>query len=213
MGPQHDDQKGADSDRDRKRIYQIKMPAKGGPLLDKIRRNRAHLQSEKVLDLRRENDERYTACEPDDDGIWNEFDCGAKSGETHNHEDDAGHDCGDDQSVHPIGLNNAIDNNNEGAGWAAYLHFAPSQCGHNEAGNNGSEEPFLRRNTGSDCERNPKRQGDDADDQPCREISDKLFPGVVLECCKEFRFQHEYEFKVWKYKKIVSLFKQHRAIW
>src|SRR5258705_3769277 len=122
------------------------MPAKGNPLVKKIRRNRVHLQTEKILDLRRENNERYTACESYDYGIRNEFDCGAKSGKTHNHKDDTGHDRRDNQSIHPIGLNNAKDNNNERAGRPANLYFAPSQYGNNEAGDNGSEEPFLRRN-------------------------------------------------------------------
>src|SRR4051812_39239886 len=107
--------------------------AEGCPLLEELRWDSSHLQSQKILDLRGEDDDSDTTRESGYDWRRNELDDTTELRESHQHQDDACKHRNNDQSIDTKLLNNTVDHNDERAGRPTDLHAASTERGNNKS--------------------------------------------------------------------------------
>ena len=104
-------------------------------------------------------------------------------------EEDTGQKGGYRQALEAVLLNDAIYNNNERARGASYLHLRTAEDRYDQSGDDGSDDALLRSHAGGDTEGNGQGQGYDADDDARQQVSGELFPVVILQRRKQFRFK------------------------
>ena len=84
-------------------------------LFDELRWHFIDLQTEKILDLRREKQHRNPAGEAHRYGVGNVFDHRAEPGHPHEQQKNAGDDCADCQIIEPVLHPDSVKNNDESA--------------------------------------------------------------------------------------------------
>ena len=90
------------------------------PLWDESCRNlKIQRKTEKVLHLRGEDGQGNTAGESDNNRIWDELEDHTHLTYSHDHKEDTGHDCGDDESLHTILADNSGYDYDECTGWTS----------------------------------------------------------------------------------------------
>lgn len=171
----------------RERTHRSRIRA---PLLDEVRGDVAHLESEQIAELRRKNDERDAGGEADRDRVRDELDDRAHAREAHDDEKDAGHEGGRREAVVAVLLHDGVHDDDEGARGPADLNAAPGERGDDESTNDGGEQSLLGFDTGCDRERERQRQRHHADDQAGAQVLHEQGLGVTLaEYGDEFGFE------------------------
>jgi hypothetical protein len=148
------------------------------PLGEKVRGHRTHFEPEQVFHLARENDHGDSAREPGDDGVWNELDDSAELRGAEDDEEHTGHDRGDEESVDPILLDDAVHDHDERARRSADLHARAAERRNQEPGDDGGPQAAIWRDSAGDREGNRQRQGNDSDDDSGRDVGHEL--GAVI---------------------------------
>src|SRR5437773_5584600 len=120
--PQRHNQQGRDRYTQRLCVDRVKIGSEGAPLRNELRRQRAHAQSQKILHLTREDDDRDSAGESDYDGMRNELDRRAELGDAEHDEYQASHNGRDDEAVDPVSLDDSVNDYDECAGRSADLN-------------------------------------------------------------------------------------------
>ena len=137
-------------------------------------------QAHKILDLPDNDGHGDTCGKAGGYGIRNEFDQRSKPQQTHDDQDNAGHDGGDHQTAHSLGGDYPCNNGGKGCRRPGDLHAASSQKGNEEAGNDRSIDTLLRSHAGCKSQCNGKRQCDDGYDDTCNDIRHQLLSAVML---------------------------------
>ena len=139
----------------------------------KLAWHRACLQTEKVFDLRRRNQDRNSIREPDHHHARDKSDRGAQTGKSHCQQENSGHHRDHGQPAHPEARNDPRDNHYECARWSADLRARSAERGNEETRHNCRVKARLRR----DARRNPKghRQWkrNQPHREPCHQVVDK----------------------------------------
>ena len=120
----------------------------------------------------------------------------------HQDEEGTGHEGGDHQAAHSILLDDAVNDDDEGAGGATDLDFAAAEEGDQEAGHDGGENACFRGGSRCNAEGNGQRQGYDTNNYPGQEVLDQgLFGITIFQSCKQLGFEITFDFH-----KIYTLF-------
>ena len=176
---------GGHAQRHGRPLHRVEVFGQGADLREKFGGQRPGLQAEKILDLRQEDQHRDAVGEADDDGQRNELDQHAQPEDAHRQQDAAGHEGADEQVRHAVLRDDAVDDDDEGAGRAADLHARAAERGDDEAGDDGREDAGFRRDTGGDGKRHRERQRDDADGDAGHRVGGERRAVVVLEAVEE----------------------------
>ena len=116
----------------------------------------------------------------------------------HQDEESAGHERRYHESVHAVLLDDAVHDDDEGAGGTADLHLAAAEERDEETGHDGREDAGFRRSARRDAESDGQRQGYDTYDNTCKQVLDKRFAVIpTTEGSEEFRLKTS--LKVHKY--------------
>ena len=91
--------------------------------MDEIGRQVCNLQPRKILDLRRGDDDRNACRKSGDNRVGHELDHLPQPRIPRNHQNDARHECGQQQPVIAVLHDHAVNDDDEGTGGAADLHF------------------------------------------------------------------------------------------
>ena len=121
------------------------MPTLPGsdPLLHKPRRDPIHRETQKVANLRGEDDDGDATGEPHGDRIGNEPEEHPHSGEAHEDQHAAGEKGCHGQPFVAVAVDHTIDYDDERAGGTADLRAATTQGGDHETGHDRGVEPLL----------------------------------------------------------------------
>ena len=144
------------------------------------------IEPQKVGDLRGEDRHGNTAREAHDDRIGDEFDDRAQPAESHDQQQHAAHECGDEQPGLAVLLDDAVDNDDEGARRASDLYAAAAQQRNDESGDDGGDDALFGRDARGDAEGDGQRQGDDADNDAGHQVAQEIRAGVTLQRVEEF---------------------------
>ncbi len=90
-----------------------------------------------------------------------------------------------------MGLNNAVDNDDEGAGRSADLKPRTAKSGNKKARDNGGDQTFVRRRAGGDGDRHSERQRDDGHRQARQRIGAEIGEAISLLGDHRDRFGNE----------------------
>lgn len=151
----------------------------------------AEVEAEDVGHLRGEDGHGNTAREAHDDGIGDELDDRTQPEEPHEQEQHAAHERCHQKSRLAVLLDDAVNDDDEGAGRAANLDAAAAQQRDDKAGDDGRDDALLGRDARSDAEGDGQRQGDDADDDAGHQVAHKVGTRVVAERVDEFGPERE----------------------
>ena len=144
----------------------VQVPAHHGQFLHDVRRHVRQAEPHEVRYLPDEDQDGDAEGEADDHGIRDEFNYGAQPQHAEDDQYDPGHYGGDEQAVVAEALDNAVDDDDEGAGGAADLDAAAAESGDYEAGDDGGVEPLVGGGSGGYGESYGQGQGDDPHDEP-----------------------------------------------
>src|SRR5258708_6934879 len=86
--------------------------------------NGVHPQTQKIFNLAAEDDDGDSRSKSSRDGMGNKLDEGSKATQSHQNEEHAGHERGNDQALVTEIRNDPRDNHDERAGWSANLYPA-----------------------------------------------------------------------------------------
>jgi hypothetical protein len=132
-------------------------------LREEVGRYLADLQAQQILQLRQRDQHRDAVREADDD---RDRDVAHQRAETQPAEQEhqhAGEHRRDQQIRDPVALDDAVDDDDEGARRAADLHVRPAERRDQEAADDRGEDALLRLHARCDRERHRERKRDDAD--------------------------------------------------
>ena len=157
------------------------------PLADEIPRHGfpAEIHPEQVCDLRRENRQGDAGCEPHHDGIRNEPDDGTEFEQPHRNQQHAGHERRNQQPRFAVLLDDAVDNDDEGARRAADLYPASAQQRDDEPRDHSRDDSLFGRHARSDTEGDSQRQGHDAHNQAGHQVGRKRLARIPPEHFEE----------------------------
>ena len=186
-----DDDDAEDADNGAPEVGSREVRDIASPFLDEVRRHAFYGKSEEVLYLCGEDGHGNTARKSHHDGVGNILDDGAQLQQTEQQQEHASHDGGYHQSLYAILLYDAVDDDNEGAGWSAYLHLAAAEQRDDKSGDDGGDDAFLRGYAGGDAECDGKRQGDNTYDDASHDVGCQGLSVVRLEGRKKLWFQTE----------------------
>src|SRR6266550_1885254 len=189
--PQRHDQQSGDRQGQSLSIDRVQIGGKGAPLRNELRRHLTHAQPQKILYLARENDDRYSTGEPDDDRMRNELDCGAELGDAKRYEYQTGHDRRHDEAVDSVSLDNSVDDDDECASRPADLHTRAAEGGDQESSNDRRVEAAVGSDTAGDCERDCEGESDYADNDAGDQIRSELRSAIRPEGRYGFRDEQE----------------------
>ncbi len=126
----------------------------------KLAGNGGGAEAEEVLDLGGGDQHGDAVGETDDDHAGNEADGGAEASESHDEENDSGHDGDHGKAGHAEAGDDAGNDDDKGAGGPTDLGARAAEGGDEEPGDHGRIEAGLRRDSGGDAEGHGKRQSD-----------------------------------------------------
>ena len=138
------------------------------------------VQSEKVLNLGRENNQSDAAREPDSEWIGDELQQRSQPGKTHNDEKKARHGSRHREPIITVLLNDAVNDDDECSRRTSDLHPAASEHRNNQSTDDRGVQTLLGLHTGSDSERDRERERYNADNESGNEVRSKLLSGVSI---------------------------------
>ena len=153
-----------------------------------------HFKSEKVFDLRQEDQHRDAGGKSADEGVGDIADQRAHAGEPHEEKDDAGHDGADEQVGHAVLGDYAQDDDDERPGGAADGHARATEKRGEESCDDCGDEPGFGLDPGSDGKGHGQGQGDDAHSKPGHNVGLEDFKVVVAQAVPEFGVKGKGEF-------------------
>src|SRR6266571_6742261 len=106
--PQRHNQQGRDRYTQCLCVDRVKIGSEGAPLWNELRRQRAHAQSQKILHLTREDDDRDSAGESDYNRMRNKLDRRAELGDTEHDKYHTGHHRRHDEPIDSVSLNDSV---------------------------------------------------------------------------------------------------------
>jgi len=120
--PQEDDQQGEGGERHGVGIDRVGVLEVHPDPLDELRGRPVQPEAERIAQLLHRDDGADRRGEPGDHRKRNELDRGPQPGQAQGDQDHPGHERRQQQPVHPVPLDDAVDDHHEGAGRAADLH-------------------------------------------------------------------------------------------
>lgn len=155
-------------------------------LLYEIRRYLRHLQPEEILDLPGKDDQRDAGREANGNGVRDVLDNGTEPHHPHYNEEEAGKQGRHGEPVVPVLLDNAVNDDDEGASRPTDLHAASTEYRNQETCDNGGVKPLFGFYTGRDGEGDSERERHDANDHAGDSIAEELPGGIAFaENCYE----------------------------
>ena len=128
------------------------------------------MQSEEILPLPDPDDDGDAGREADDDGARDELDHAAEPRESHDQQDETGHDRGGLQARDAVLRGDAGEHGDEGAGGPGDLHARSAKQRGHEAGDDGGVQALRGRRARGDGKGHRQRHGHDAHDQARDEL-------------------------------------------
>jgi hypothetical protein len=178
---QNQDRQRREREDDGRRVRRGKGLGVGLPFRHKIRGHGDHLESQKIPDLGGKDDDGDPGREPDGQGIRDELDDGAETEKPHAQQKDAGNQRADDESIHPMPLDNVGHEDDVGPGRPADLDLGPSQEGDEKARDDGRHQAAVRRHARGDRKGDGEREGDNAHDDTGERVRGEEPERIVLE--------------------------------
>ena len=154
---------------------------------EEIGRHLVDLQAEQVLDLRDRDQHGDAVGEADDDRDRDVAHQRAEPEPAEREQEHAGEHGRDQQVGDAVALDDAVDDDDEGARRAADLHARAAERRDQEAGDDRGEDSLLGLDAAGDRERHRQRQGDDADGEAGAEVGGEALPVVAGEVVDETR--------------------------
>ena len=176
--PEEHDRAGAD--RQRPRVHAVEAPGVGPDLLRELHGHFVHVESQQVAELGDRDDDRDAGCEPHHDRVGHELDHVPQAGEPHEDHESARHHRRHREAVVAVGLDDPVDEHDEGTGGATDLDAASAQSRDQEPGDDRREEPLLGPHTARDRERQRERQRHDPDLDASRHVAQELAARISL---------------------------------
>src|SRR5690606_37042625 len=130
-------------------------------------------------DLTGEDDEGDPAGEAGYDGEGDELDHRSEPREPESDQEKPRHDRRHEEAVHPVGLDDTVNDDDEGPGRPADLDARSPQEGNQESGYDGGIESSLGSDAACNRERDCQGEGHDPDDHSGYEVCAKLREGVA----------------------------------
>ena len=155
------------------------------PLLDEVGRVAGKCQTEEVLDLGSEDGDGDTTSESHYDRVRDVLDDGAETKQSEEYQEETCHEGGDGETFHAILLDDAIDDDDEGACRTTYLNLAAAKDGDDETCHNGGDDSLFGSHARSDTKCDGQRQGYDTYDDTCHEVRHECFLVVSLQTRKQ----------------------------
>ena len=156
-------------------------------LREEVGRHLADLQAEQVLQLRQRDQHRDAVGEADDDRHRDVAHQRAELEQPDHEQQHAGQRGRDQQVGQPVALDDAVDDDDEGAGRPADLHPRAAERGDQEAGDDRGEDALLGLDARGDRERHRQRQRDDADRDAGADIGEEAGAVVACHCIEQPR--------------------------
>ena len=148
---------------------------------EEIGRHLGDVQPQPVLQLRGGDQHRDAVGEADDDADGHVAHQPSQPEQAQDEQQHAGAGRGDQQVRHAVAVDDAVDDDDEGAGGPADLHVRAAQQGDQQAGDDGGPQAGGGREAGSDGEGHRERQRHDADGQAGAEVAQEAFPAIALQ--------------------------------
>ena len=143
-------------------------------------------KSQSIRNLRGENRQCDTAREAYHHRIGNELDDGPELEDAQQYQHYSGQHGGDGQSAESVGLDHAVNYDDEGSCRASDLDLASAQERYYETCNDGCDNAFFRGDAGCDGEGDGQRKGNDANDEAGHQVRGKCLLVVFLDTIEEF---------------------------
>ena len=137
-------------------------------------------QAEQILQLQRHDDHRDAACEAQHHRLGNVLNQAPQPQQRHAHQNDTGHDSGDQQATKPPGLRDGVEDDDEGGGGARDAVARAAAQGDEEAADDGRVQPVLRRHATGDGQRHGQWDRDDAHRDARQHILVEAAQGIGL---------------------------------
>ncbi len=147
-------------------------------------------EAEDVFNLRGKDYHGDAGGEPCGDREWNKADERPHAAEPKDDEEEARHQCADQQAGCVVLLQDAHDDDHEGSGGAAYLIFASAEQGDEEPGHNGGDEALGWGESACDGKGHGQRNGYYTDGQSRKKVRQKGLFGISFERGEKSRFEH-----------------------
>ncbi len=147
-------------------------------------------RAEDVFNLRGKDYHGDAGGEPCGDREWNKADERPHAAEPKDDEEEARHQCADQQAGCVVLLQDAHDDDHEGSGGAAYLIFASAEQGDEEPGHNGGDEALGWGESACDGKGHGQRNGYYTDGQSRKKVRQKGLFGISFERGEKSRFEH-----------------------
>ena len=168
--PAEQDQEGDSAHQTLRRVECFKCLCNGHHLVGEVAVERRDVEAQKVLDLQGCDDDPNTGGEPNDHRIGDNFDQTTKACQSHQHQNYASHEAGDQQTADAVLVDNRQQHHHERRGRTRDIHCrAASHCDHN-TGDDRRVQPVLRWHTAGYCQGHRQRQGNDADRQSSQQV-------------------------------------------
>ncbi len=123
-------------------------------------------------------------------GMRNELDRPAEPGEPESDEHDPAHQRRDHEAVHPVALDDAVDDDDERPGRTADLNAGPAESRDEKPGDDGGVEAAIGGHATGDRERDGQRKRDDAHHEASRHIGRELRPRIPPQRGHQLRYEH-----------------------
>ena len=152
------------------------------PLVDEVGRHRVDAQSEEVLYLGGEDSYSDTTRKTNDNRVGYVLDDSSEFQQTEEYQEYTCHNGGNGKPLKPILLNDAVDDDDEGTGRAAYLHLAATEQRDDESGNDSRDDALLGCYARGDTKSDGKWQGYNAHNDTSHEVAHECLFVIRLQC-------------------------------
>ena len=144
---------------------------------EELRGDLVDAQPQEVADLSEEDQHRDAVGEAHDDGLRHELDQAPEPEEAHGHEHGPRHQRADHQVGEAVTVDDAVDDDDEGAGGAAHRHPGAAESRDQEARDDGGDDAGFGLHSRADGEGHGQGQGDDAHGETGRQIREEGLAG------------------------------------
>lgn len=171
-------------------VYATKFTEIHLPLSHEIGRQLFDVQTEKIIDLGREDNDGYTRREANDQRIGDEFQIIAEPSQTKADQYDARHDGRNNQPIHTMFTYNPKNDDDKSAGGPADLHAATAKDRYGKTRHHSGDQSLFGRHPRGDGKGNGQRQRNDADNDPGKYILDDYPLGnAIFEQGEKLRYE------------------------
>ncbi len=157
------------------------MPVEGSHFFNEVGGNGIKLKTEKILDLRGEDEDGDAVGETDRDRTGDIPDDRSHPRSAHENENKAGHHGADRQIGQAVLLDDPVDDDDKGAGGPADLHPRTSQSRDDETGNDGGENARAGRDARGDAKSHGQGKRHDSHRDARHHVGGELRPRIVFQ--------------------------------